>query len=143
MAQIANVQEYIKEKFSEAEARLKLKEKVAEAQERLKTFEDEAQKFLKEIVEKGKASRKELDEIISRVQSGELLEKMKSSEFSARAAEVQKEVVRGLDELQQRVLEFIGVATRDQVADLSKEIARLSKKVEKVARRTKRPAANA
>jgi len=143
MAQIADVQEYLKEKVSEAEARLKLKEKVAEAQARLKTFEDEAQKFLKEIVEKGKASRKELDEILSRVSSGELLEKMKSSEFTARAGEIQKEVVKGLDELQHRVLDFIGVATRDQVSDLSREIARLSKKVEKIARRTKRPAVNA
>src|SRR5688572_19903955 len=90
--------EYLREKLSEAETRLKLKEKVAEAQSRLKTFEDEAQKFLKEIVEKGKASRKELDEILSRVSSGELLERVKTSDLTARASELQKEVVKGLDE---------------------------------------------
>lgn len=133
-----------------------LKEKVVDAQAALKNIEDEAQKFLKDIMEKGKASRRELDELLTRVSTGEFMEKVKAneqasrakvaqlanrvrtSEFASKAQGLQKELLGRLDELQHKVLEVVGVATRDQVSVLSREISKLSKRVEKIAKRSKR-----
>jgi chromosome segregation ATPase len=130
-----------------------LREPLEAAQSRLETLEDETQRLLKELVQKGKAGRREIGELVhklskqdwnvdhvrARVEKG--LGKLRAqgmelaSEWTDRA---RTEAVERLAELQQRAIAFLGVATREQVEELSKELERLSRKLEK-GKRARRP----
>ncbi len=82
-------------------------------------------RFEKELVARGKAQRKELESLISRVQSGKELKLLKN-----RANEASVEVKKAFDGIQHKVVEAVGVASKDQVDQIKSDLNRLSRKID-------------
>jgi polyhydroxyalkanoate synthesis regulator phasin len=131
-----------------------LREPLVAAQARLEQFEEEAQRVLKDLVEKGRASRKDLELIVTRLSKQEWalpemkhrIEKLRdqgverASELRGKAETFRSEALERVADLQTRAVSFLGVASREQVAELSKELDRLSRRIERgeKARRAKK-----
>ena len=127
-----------------------LREPLEAAQARLETLEEETQRVVKDLVHKGKASRRELADMVQRLAKQDWtlddlrgrLEKLRAqgkelaSDYADRA---RAEAAGRLVELQAKAISFLGVASREQVEELSRELHRLSRKLEKG--RTKKVAA--
>lgn len=122
-----------------------LREPLVAAQARLEQFEEEAQRVLKDLVEKGRASRKDLEQIVTRLSRQEwTLPEMKhridklreqgverASELRGKAETFRSEALERVADLQTRAVSFLGVASREQVAELSKELDRLTRRIER------------
>ncbi len=132
--------------MAEAKANVKvpefLREPIEAAQARLESFEVEAQRVIKDLVEKGRASRKDLADLVGRIskQDGRLddlkgrIVKLRAhgiKELRGRAESFRTEALERLEELQARAVAFLGAATREQVIELSKELDKLSRRLEK------------
>jgi paraquat-inducible protein B len=138
-----------------------LREPLEAAQVRLAEIEEEAQKVLKDLVQKGKESRKDVAVLVQRLSRQdwymhELKDRVtklreqgmeRAHELRGRAESFRAEAMEKLEELQAKAVEFLGAATREQVEDLSRELERLARRLDKAdkvrrARRSaKRPAA--
>jgi uncharacterized protein YoxC len=105
-----------------------LRESLKAAEERFAEFEKDAEKMLNGLIERGRAQRKELGELIQKVTTD-------GKELREKAGQVRTDVEQRLQHLQKRVLHVAGVATREQVSRLSRELDKLSKKVEKLAKK--------
>ncbi len=122
-----------------------LREPLEAAQARLEAFEGEAQRIFKDLMQKGKASRKDVSDLVHRLQKqdwhlSELrdrVEKLRENglerahEWRDRAESFRTEALERLLEMQSKAVSFLGVATRDQVEELSRELERLSKRLER------------
>ncbi len=131
-----------------------LREPLGAAQARLGHLEDEAQRVLKEIREKGRASRKDLEQMVARLSRQDWtfpdlkqrLDKLReqgverATEWRGKAESFRSEALERMLDLQSRAVSFLGVATREQVDELSKELERLARRLERGerARRSKR-----
>jgi polyhydroxyalkanoate synthesis regulator phasin len=131
-----------------------LREPLEAAQARLEQLEVEAQKVLKDLVERGRASRKDLEEMVQRLSKQDWnfpemkhrIEKLReqgverAAEWRGRAETFRAEAVERVLDLQGRAISFLGVATREQVDEISRELDRLARRIEKgdKARRAKR-----
>lgn len=132
-----------------------LREPLVAAQARLEAIEGEAQRVLKDLVDRGRASRKDLEHMVQRLSKQEFsflevrhrLEKLRdqgaerAAEWRGRAESFRTEALERMFELQSRAVHFFGVATREQVEELSKEMERLAKrldKADKTGRKTKK-----
>jgi hypothetical protein len=129
-----------------------LREPLEAAQERLEHFEEEAQRLFKDLMDKGRASRKDLDKIVTKLSKQDWtfpelknrLDKFReqgverAAEWRGKADGWRTEALERLTELQARWVTFLGVATREQVEELSKELDRLAKKIEKAAPKARR-----
>ena len=126
-----------------------------QAQVKLSQLEVGAQKTLKELVEKGRASRKDLEALVVSVSKdarvAELrgtLEKLqrtgavRAEALRDRAESFREEALERVVELQAKAVSFLGVATKDEVEELHRELDKLAKKFEKgqKARPAKKPA---
>lgn len=89
-----------------------------DARKRLVTFE-------KELVKRGRAQQKEIETLIRGVRSGKQLKQLEK-QATAAGTEVKKR----LDGIQDQVLSALGVASRDEIVQLNRELTRLSKKVD-------------
>ena len=138
-----------------------LREPLEAAQARLAEFEEEAQKVFKDLMQKGKESRKDvailvqrlskqdwnMDELKGRVTKLRDQGMERAQELRGRAESFRSDAMERLEELQTKAVAFLGVATREQVEELSKELERLARRLDKAdrARKTrknsKRPAA--
>jgi polyhydroxyalkanoate synthesis regulator phasin len=138
-----------------------LREPLEAAQARLEAFEEEAQKVLKDLMEKGKASRKDFAELVQRLSKQDWsldemrgrLDKLREQgverahELRAQADSFRVEAFERLVDMQSKAVSFLGVASREQVEDLAREIERLVKRIENTERSRgakkgqKRPAA--
>lgn len=132
-----------------------LKEPLEAAQERLEQFEEEAQRLFKELMDKGRASRKDLEQIVARLsrqdwtlpELKQRLERLReqgverAADLRGRAETWRTEAMERLSELQARAVAFLGVASRDEVRELSREIDRLAKRIEKGAKPRRKKAA--
>lgn len=119
-----------------------LREPLEAAQARLETLEEETQRVVKDLVHRGKASRRELTDMVQRLAKQDWtleelrgrLEKLRTqgkelaSDYADRA---RAEAAGRLLELQSKAISFLGVASREQVEELSRELSRLSRKLEK------------
>ena len=122
-----------------------LREPLVAAQARLEAIEGEAQRVLKDLVDRGRASRKDLEHMVQRLSKQEFsflevrhrLEKLRdqgaerAAEWRGRAESFRTEALERMFELQSRAVHFFGVATREQVEELSKEMERLAKRLDK------------
>ena len=122
-----------------------LREPLEAAQERLEHFEEEAQRVFKDLLEKGRESRKDLEVMMTRLSRQDWtfpelkhrLDKVReqgverAAEWRGRADGWRSEALARLAELQTRTVAFLGVATREQVEELSRELERLARRVEK------------
>lgn len=135
-----------------------LREPLEAAQTRLELLEEEAQKVVKDLMDRGRASRKDIEQMVHRLsqqdwsfpEMRQRLEKLReqgverASEWRGRAESFRSEALERMLELQSRAVAFLGVATREQVEELSKELDRLSRRIEKgdKAKKAKKPARN-
>lgn len=121
-----------------------LKDQLEQAQVKLSHLEVSAQKTLKELVKKGKASRKDLEALVvsvskdSRVADLRVkLEKLqrtgavRAEAWRGKAETFREEALERLVELQGKAVSFLGVATKDEVEELHRELDRLAKRFEK------------
>jgi polyhydroxyalkanoate synthesis regulator phasin len=129
-----------------------LREPIEAAQARLVEFEEEAQKVFKDLLEKGKASRKDIADLVQRLSKQDWkMEDLKgrvsklraqgkerAQELRGRAESFRADAMERLEDLQTKAVAFLGVATREQVEELSRELGRLSRRLDK-AERTKKP----
>ncbi len=129
-----------------------LREPLVAAQARIGQIEEEAQRVLKDLVHRGRASRKDLEEIVHRLSRQDFslpevkhrLEKLRdqgaerAAGWRDRAESFRSDALERMLELQARAVQFLGVATREEVQELSRELDRLAKRFEKSARRAKR-----
>ncbi len=138
-----------------------LREPIEAAQARLVEFEVEAQKVFKDLMQKGKESRKDFAELVQRLSKQEwhvddikgrvtkLREQglVRAHEIRGRAESFRADAMERLEELQTKAVAFLGVATREQVEAPSRELERLSRRLDKAERvrkprkGSKRPAA--
>lgn len=122
-----------------------LREPLAAAHERIGQLEEEAQRVIKDLMNRGRASRKDIEHIVARLsrqdwtfpEMKQRLEKLReqgverAAEWRGRAETFRAEALERMLDLQTRAVSFLGVATRDEVRELSKEIDRLSRRIEK------------
>lgn len=122
-----------------------IRESLEAAQSRIEHFEEEAQRIVRDLMVKGRASRKEFEQMVHRLSAQdwsmpEVKERIgrlrtqgaeRAAEWREKAESFRAEALERLMELQGRAVSFLGVATRDQVEELSKEIDRLAKRIEK------------
>jgi hypothetical protein len=134
-----------------------LKEPLEAAQVRLGKLEGEAQRVWKDLMLKGRAGRKDLEQIVQRlakqdwnlVEMRQLLDRLRSqgleraAEWRGKAESFRAEALERMVELQGKAVAFLGVATRDEVKELSKELERLSKRIERGQRPVKKGAKKA
>ncbi len=102
-----------------------LREPLEAAQARLGVFEDEMQRLWKEILEMSKTGRKELGVLVERLQK-----QVGRTHWRSRAESIRAEALEKLMELQTRAVGFLGVATREQVEELSREIEKVLARLE-------------
>ena len=134
-----------------------LKEPLEAAQARLEAFEEEAQKVVKDLMQKGRESRKEIAVLIQRLSKqdwnmddlrgrfGKLRDqgKERAHELRGRAEHFRTDAMEKLEDLQSKAITFLGVATREQVEELSAELERLARRLERPGKQTtaRKPAA--
>lgn len=133
-----------------------LKEPLEAAQHRLEQFEVEAQRVLRDLMDKGRAGRKDFEQMVHRFSKQEWMspdmkhriDKLReqgvetAAELRGRAETFRAEAMERVIDLQGRAIAFLGVASRDQVEELSRELDHLAKRMPKggAARRTKKGA---
>lgn len=129
-----------------------LREPLVAAQARLEAFEEEAQRVLKDLVDRGRASRKDLEQMVQRLSKQDFsfpemrqrLEKLRdqsverASEWKGKAETFRTEALDRMLELQTRAVHFLGVATREQVEELSRELDRLAKRFDRAEKGAKK-----
>jgi polyhydroxyalkanoate synthesis regulator phasin len=122
-----------------------LREPLATAQARLEHLEVEAQRVFHDLMDRGRASRKDIEQMVHRLsqqdwslpEMKQRLEKLRdtsavrAAEWRGRAESFRAEALERMIELQNRAVAFLGVATREQIDELSKELDRLSRRIEK------------
>jgi ElaB/YqjD/DUF883 family membrane-anchored ribosome-binding protein len=122
-----------------------LREPIEAAQATIERLEEDAERVLKDLMNRGRAGRKEFEQIVARLSKQDWtfpemkhrLEKLRdqgverAAEWRGRADTFRAEAMERMVDLQGRAIAFLGVATRDQVEELSREIDRLAKKIEK------------
>ena len=122
-----------------------LKTQLEAAQARLEQFEEEAQRVIHDLMVKGRASRKDIEQILHRLSRQDWtfpemknrIEKLReqgaerAAELKDRAESFRAEALDKMVELQNKAVAFLGVASREQVEELSKELERLAKRIEK------------
>jgi hypothetical protein len=122
-----------------------LREPLATAQARLEHLEVEAQRVLRDLMDRGRASRKDFEQMVSRLskqdwtfpEMKQRLEKLRdqgverAAEWRGKAETFRAEALERMIELQARAVAFLGVATRDQVEELSRELDRLARRIER------------
>ncbi len=131
-----------------------LREPLEAAQARLVEFEEEAQRVFKDLLEKGKESRKDFAELVQRLSKqdwtvDELKDRLgrlrkqgvsAAHEWAGKAETFRAEALVKLEVLQERAVSFLGVATREQVEELARELEKLARRLDKAdrPRRTKK-----
>ncbi len=124
-----------------------LREPIEAAHARLEQLEEDAERVLRDLMDKGRASRKEFEQIVARLSKQDFslpevkqrIDKLRgqgverAAEWRGKAETFRAEAFERMVELQGRAIAFLGVASRDQVDELSRELDRLSKKIAKTA----------
>ncbi|HEY6006657.1 MAG TPA: phasin family protein [Anaeromyxobacter sp.] len=126
-----------------------LREPLSVAQAKLERFEEDAQRVFKDLMDRGRASRKDIEHMVSRLskqdwtfpEMKQRLEKLRdqgmerAAEWRGKAETFRAEALERMIELQARAVSFLGVATREEVQELSKELDRLAKRIAKADKR--------
>jgi hypothetical protein len=118
-----------------------LRESVEVAQARLEVIEAEAQKLLHEVQTRfQKVSGKDWAEVKERLEHLREVGRERAEEWRDKAQEFRVDAAERLETLQERALRFLGVATREEVAELSREINKILKRLDEKKRKSSRPA---
>ncbi len=120
---------------------------MAEARKAVKLGNVNVSELLKDLAKKGKAGRREFGVLIEKVASDakidkrlgelrgrlELLQKTgreRTEMWRGRADTFRAEALERMLEIQGKAVSFLGVATREQVEELQRELERLAKRIE-------------
>jgi len=103
-----------------------LREPLEMAQTRLEALEGEAQRVWKDFMEMSKTGRKELGVFVERLQK----QMERTQQWRDRAESFRADALEKLLELQSKAVSFLGVATREQVEELSREIEKVLRRLE-------------
>lgn len=120
-----------------------LREPLSAAQARLGQLEEEAQRVIHDLMDRGRAGRRDFEQMVVRLSKQDWtfpemkhrLEKLReqgverAAEWRGKADIIRAEALERLIELQGRAVSFLGVATRDEVQELSRELDRLSRRI--------------
>lgn len=131
-----------------------LREPLNAAQARLEHLETEAQRVFRDLMDRGRASRKDIEQMVHKLsqqdwsfpEMRQRLEKLReqgverATEWRGRAESFRAEALERMIELQSRAVQFLGVATREQVDELSKELDRLARRIDGKGEKAKKPA---
>ena len=113
-----------------------LRESVEVAQARLEVIEAEAQKLLHEVQTRfQKVSGKDWAEVRERLDHLREVGMERAEEWKDKAQEFRVEAAEKLENLQITALRFLGVASREEVAELSREINKILKRLDDSRRR--------
>jgi SMC interacting uncharacterized protein involved in chromosome segregation len=125
-----------------------LREPFEATQARLEAFEEEAQRMFKDLMQKGRESRKDFADLVQRLskQDWKMDElrgrldrlrdtgKTRASALRGRAETFRAEAFDKLEDLQTKAIEFLGVASREQVLELSRELEKLARRLDRDAK---------
>jgi ElaB/YqjD/DUF883 family membrane-anchored ribosome-binding protein len=113
-----------------------LRESVEVAQARFETLEAEAQKILHEVSTRfQKVSGKDWAEVRERLEQIREVGRERAEEWKDRAEEFRVDAADKLENLQVKALKFLGVASREEVAELSREINKILKRLDESRKR--------
>ena len=113
-----------------------LRDSIEAAQARLETLEGDAQKLIQEVSARvQKASRKDWKDFRGQVDKLRRAGRDAAEEWKDKAQSFRGEAVERLIELQVRAMKFLGVASRDEVEELSREINKILKRLDEVQKR--------
>ncbi|MBI3071577.1 MAG: phasin family protein [Deltaproteobacteria bacterium] len=117
-----------------------VKQRVEDGKAKILSFEDEAKKFAKSILEKGKASQEEgkkrLDELSAKVLGAvDKVSKMKEADILKHATAFRKELETKLGGRLEKLFESLGLPSKEEVQKLSERLESLSKRVGELAER--------
>lgn len=104
------------------------------AQKAFTSLETEAEKVFQSVVARGQQSRKELESLLGKLNTGELnvLADPRVKKISKKATQAGTQLRKRLDGVQTRVVEAVGVASQTQVREINRELTKLSKKLDAV-----------
>jgi uncharacterized protein Yka (UPF0111/DUF47 family) len=116
-----------------------LREPIEAAQARLEDFEEEAQRLFKDFQALLARFRKEdWPELKERLEKLRETGLERAQEWRGRAEHFRVEAMDRLLDMQGKAMKFLGVASREQVEELSREIDRIVKRLEKGRKRAKK-----
>ena len=117
-----------------------IREPLEAAQARIEAFEEEAQKVLRDLVKR----RKDLADLIQKLSKqdwntelrgrfGKLRDQSRerAGELRGRAETFRADAADRLENLQTKAIAFLGVASREEVLELSRELDKLARRLEK------------
>ena len=108
-----------------------LRESVEVAQARLEVLEAEAQKLLHEVSARlQKVSGKDWADVRDRIEQFREVGRERAEEWKDRAQEFRVDAAEKLETLQEKALKFLGVASREEVAELSRAISKILKRLD-------------
>jgi hypothetical protein len=108
-----------------------LRESVEVAQARLELLEAEAQKLLHEVSTRlQKVSGKDWADVLERIEQFREVGRERAEEWKDRAQEFRVDAAEKLESLQVQALKFLGVASREEVAELSRAISKILKRLD-------------
>lgn len=110
----------------------RFKDSLEQAQARLTTLEEEAQKMLQDVLDRSKASRKEMTVLINRLNAGEIFDQKTVKEWQGKAKHVSADLAHRFEDIRSKAIQAAGVASRDQVDDLAKDLDKLSRKIDRL-----------
>jgi len=119
-----------------------LREPLEAAQARLEVLEGETQRVLKELMKKGKTGRREFGDMVEKLSKQDwTVDELRTRLVKLRAQGLElagewrdrarHEAIDRLAELHGKAIAFLGVASREQVAELSRDLERLSRRLDK------------
>jgi DNA-binding transcriptional MerR regulator len=122
-----------------------LREPLSAAQVKLEQFEEDASRVFRDLMVRGRAGRKDIEHIVARLskqdwtlpEMKQRLERLRdqgaerAAGWRGKAETFRAEVLERMLELQARAVSFLGVATREQVQALSRELERLERRIAK------------
>ena len=120
-----------------------LREPLSAAQARLEQLEEEAQRVIRDLMDRGRAGRRDFEQMVARLskqdwtfpEMKQRIEKLReqgverAAEWRGKAETFRAEALERMIELQSRAVSFLGVATHDEVQELSKELDRLARRI--------------
>jgi hypothetical protein len=117
-----------------------LREPLEAAQLRLENLEEETQRVVKDLVQKSKEGRREIGELVQKLSKQDwTMDELKARVEKLRdqgvelatgyADRARHEAVERLLDLQHKAIAFLGVASKEQVEELSKELGRLTRRL--------------
>ena len=118
-----------------------LREPLEAAQARLGTVEKEAQKLLRDVSARvQKEWKQDWPELRERLDKLVAASRERAQDWRGRAENFRADAMERLVELQARAMKFLGVATQEQVQELSREVDRILKRLQKPRRKGRKPA---